>query len=158
MPEVQYSTVVTCKCESIYLDALTYGKRYDVLETDLDKNQLLIEGDNGRTRWFPSECFEMTTVELPRIASINFLDEITSPGQFCEINLEMSDGTKRWCYFVTPEHLAQSGDTLNGTDVRIHYASPHMVVVNHLTEDSVRLALDHIERQGQLLTCTLPRV
>ena len=49
---------VICVSEGVYGRALSRGKRYPVLGIDVEKRQLRIRGDNRRTRWFPSGCFD----------------------------------------------------------------------------------------------------
>jgi len=74
-----------------------------------------------------------------------------------EVELHMRDGSRRWCYFMTPTALAVCGDWIAGTQVRIHYGAPHMIVVaERLTEDLIERALQHIASAGDLEKCSLP--
>lgn len=74
-----------------------------------------------------------------------------------EVTLHLPDGTRRWCYFMTPAALAACGDPLDGTDIRIHYGSPHMIVVaGQLTEDTIARTLQQIDRAGEIERCSLP--
>lgn len=74
-----------------------------------------------------------------------------------EVELHMRDGTRRWCYFMTPSALAACGDWIEGTPIRIHYGAPHMIVVaGRLSEDLIEQALKHIARAGEVVRCTRP--
>lgn len=74
-----------------------------------------------------------------------------------EVDLHMRDGTRRWCYFMTPTALAACGDWIDGTQTGIHYGVPHMIVVaGRLTEDIIERALKHIARAGDIEKCSLP--
>lgn len=74
-----------------------------------------------------------------------------------EVDLHMCDGTRRWCYFMTPAALAACGDWIDGTQARIHYGAPHMIVVaGRLTEDLIEQALKHIARAGDIEKCSQP--
>ncbi|MDD4930278.1 MAG: hypothetical protein PHP85_13510 [Gallionella sp.] len=73
-----------------------------------------------------------------------------------EVILQLENGTRRWCYFMTPGALAACGDWIDGTQIRIHYAAPYMIVVAcQLTEDVIENALKHIDRAGEIEKCTL---
>lgn len=74
-----------------------------------------------------------------------------------EVELLMRDGTRRWCYFMTPSALAACGDWIEGTPIRIHYGVPHMIVVaGRLTEETIGRALMHIARGGEIEKHSLP--
>ena len=74
-----------------------------------------------------------------------------------EVELQMRDGSRRGCFFMTPTALAACGDWIAGTQVRIHYGAPHMIVVaGRLTEDFIEQALQHIASAGHLEKCSLP--
>ena len=72
-----------------------------------------------------------------------------------EVRLWFQDGTTRLCYFATPEGLANFGDWIDGTTVRIHYDSPYMIVVSKLDEQTIESALRYIEARGELEKCSL---
>lgn len=72
-----------------------------------------------------------------------------------EVVLHMRDGTRRWCFFMTPSALAACGDRIADTPIRIHFGSPHMIVVaERLTEDTIERALQHIARAGEIEKCS----
>lgn len=73
-----------------------------------------------------------------------------------EVDLHMRDGTRRWCFFMTPAALASCGDRIDETRVRIHYGAPHMIVLTErLSEESIDRALQHIARHGDIEQCSL---
>ena len=69
-----------------------------------------------------------------------------------EVSL-VTKGERRWCYFMTPEALANAGDWVPGTEVRIHYA-PNMIVVSEISEEVIEAALRHLASTGELEECT----
>jgi len=71
-----------------------------------------------------------------------------------EVTVTMNDGTKRWCYFMTPAALAAAGDWVPGTQVRLHYGAPHMIVVSELNADIIARVLQHLDQRGELASCT----
>ena len=72
-----------------------------------------------------------------------------------EVTIRMSDGHVRWCFFATPEMLKACGDTLPGTRVKLHF-SAHMIVMTELDEHLIKMAVHHMEQQGELIGHTLP--
>ena len=74
-----------------------------------------------------------------------------------EVVLDMQDGSQRWCFFMTPNALISCGDWVGGTQTRIHYGAPHMIVISErLTKDSIARALKHIAHIGDIEKCSLP--
>ena len=71
-----------------------------------------------------------------------------------EVTVTMDDGTSRWCYFMTPTALSEAGDWVPGTQVRFHYGAPHMIVVSELNADIVDRVLRHLDKCGELISCT----
>jgi hypothetical protein len=73
-----------------------------------------------------------------------------------EVDLQMLDGTRRWCFFMTPAALTCCGEWIDDTPVRIHYGAPHMIVLaGPLTEALIARALQHIARRGEIEKCSL---
>lgn len=151
---MQYATCIT---ESVYHDALTYGRKYVILDIKDDPHRpnIKVQGDNERVCWFPASCFDLTGADVPRLEAITICDELaTASSAAIEVEISLSDGQRRWCYFVTPEALRQFGDWIDGTTLHIHYGAPHLIIVDQLDETIINQALRHIEAQGELLTCT----
>jgi hypothetical protein len=74
-----------------------------------------------------------------------------------EVIVHFDDGRRRWCYFMTPQALANCGDWIDGTRTSIHYNAPYMIVVSgRLDEGIIEMALRHIDRHGDLEGCTMP--
>lgn len=146
----------TCVTVGVYAEALTYGKTYEILASDEDKNQVKVQGDNGRTRWYPCGCFDMTGRQVPRLLHIRLNDLTQTPfTSSVEVDLEFSNGQRRWCYFITPEMLSHlGGNKLADTERLLSYATPHMVVVSAISLEVIEQALNYIESQGQLLDST----
>jgi hypothetical protein len=90
-----------------------------------------------------------------RLHQIKITDTIDdSQTSSIEVEVELSNGQHRWCFFVTPELLAKQGDFIEGTEVRLHYGVPHMVVVSEISEDIINQAVLEIYRQGALIDCS----
>lgn len=147
----------TCIGESVYGVALTRGRKYEILALDEAKRQVKVEGNSGRTRWFPVGCFDLTGADAPVLSGITVRDALEPESSgWVEVDVELSDGQRRWCWFVTPALLMNTGERLHGTDIQAVYGVPHLIVVNELTEEVVVRVLRHIDRQGELLNCTQP--
>lgn len=146
----------TCVTVGVYTDALTYGKTYVILAWDEDKNQAKVHGDNGCSRWYPGYCFDMTGREVPKLLRIQQRDPSEDP-QTCavEVELELSNGQRRWCFFVTPDILSQlSGEITVGAERLLSYNAPHMIVVSAINYELIEQTLLYIQSQGELLDCT----
>ena len=72
-----------------------------------------------------------------------------------EVTLHLDTGERRWCYFMTPSALTNSGNSIEGTQIRFHFDAPHMIVVaGPLDASIIELALRDIDRQGLLMQCS----
>ncbi|MEM9478047.1 MAG: hypothetical protein AAGA58_00140 [Verrucomicrobiota bacterium] len=91
------------------------------------------------------------------IASIAIDDPVEShERQAIEVTITMKDGTRRWCFFVTPEGIPNYGDFLDSDhSVRIHFGASHMIVVSRISEDIVLKTLYHIDKVGEIERSTL---
>jgi hypothetical protein len=146
---------VTCISQAVYGEALTYAKKYDLLEFDSAKKQLKIQGDNQGILWFPSYCFDLDGGEAATIRQIIICDAIEKPiTHSIDVELELSDGQWRWCFFVTPECIAGCGDWLEGTQIIMWYGMPHMIILGDISEELIHKALREIEAQGRIIECT----
>ena len=147
----------TCITESSYSEALTYGNRYEILGDDKEKRQLKVRGENGKIRWYPYDCFDLTGGEVPKLTRMVICDSLKESGDWVEVEIELSDGQRRWCYFLTPELLAQqNGVTIGDAGSLLSYHAPHMIVVSTLSQEMIEQALRYIQSQGVLLDCTKP--
>ena len=149
------SAIATCVRVGVYADALTYGAEYAVLDHDIDKGQVQVRGDNGKKRWFPTYCFDMTGQPVVRLVRTTIDDPLDGPS--VDVVLEFSDGHQRWCFFTTPEVLSQrGGDAQVDGERLLHFGSRHMVVVSSITRAMIEQSLAYIESQGELLDCSRP--
>lgn len=98
-------------------------------------------------------CEEMSET----IANIEIEDSIESHHQRAiEVTITLRDGSRRWCFFVTPEGIPNYGDYLDSDkDVRIHFGAAHMIVVSRISDEIVRKTLAHIDDLGELERSTL---
>jgi hypothetical protein len=152
---IQDMSEATCVGEAGYGAALTYSRKYEILAVDEEKGQVKVKGDNGRGRWFHIGCFDLTGAEVAVLVGIRIRDNLEpEPSGFVEVDLELSDGQKRWCWFVTPDFLLTPGDQIEGTSIQALYGVPHLIVVNEVTAEIISQVLHHIERQGELSRCT----
>ena len=96
------------------------------------------------------------TMEIPHIADIQIDDDLSNQEHGAiEVTVTLSDNSRRWCCFMTPAALQACGDWIDGTQIRLHYGTPHMIVISGvLTEDLIRKALLAIEKSGKILDCT----
>jgi hypothetical protein len=83
-----------------------------------------------------------------------------------EVTVTLSDGERRWCTFVIPQHLETCGELVAGTEsrpaggpkrpVRFHYGNQHMIIASELSLPLIEVMLFEIDRQGELEACTQP--
>jgi len=149
----------TCIDESVYAGALTYGRKYPMLalEPNQQPRKVKIQGDNGRVRWYPALCFDLSGRDIPCLETIQICDDVVAADSvMIEVELTLSDGQRRWCLFATPTALTNTGDYINGTTIRIHYGVPHLIIVSTLDEQIINQALRHMERNGKLFVCSQP--
>jgi hypothetical protein len=73
-----------------------------------------------------------------------------------EVTVTMSDGSRRWLFFMTPAGLAACGDQLPGTQVRLHLGEWHMIVVSELSRDIIERVLHYLDEAGALEMRTIP--
>ena len=73
-----------------------------------------------------------------------------------EVTITLADESRRWCFFMTPSALANCGDFVEGTDARVHFGEPHMIVVSHVNADIIERVLRRLESDDELLRRTLP--
>jgi hypothetical protein len=177
-------SVATCIDQASYSSALTRGKQYTVLAYDAAKQQFRVQGDNGRRRWFPALCFDLTGQPCPIMQSFSIDDPIHDPQHDCiEVTVRLSDGQVRWCFFVTPRwlvtaltqgpppkqvekhglqlteltYLDTTLEAEDGTQFGLINV-PHMIVISDLSEATLARALGYIDSQNDLAACTLPLV
>ena len=65
------------------------------------------------------------------------------------------DGSRRWCFFMTPSALASCGDWIPGTKIRMHPGVSHMIVVAEISKEIIEQVLRHLDTEGELSTHTL---
>jgi hypothetical protein len=168
----------TCIEEWPYTEALTRGKKYEVLAEKEDS--IRIKGDNGRTKWFPKTSFDLTGKNLPVLQSFKIDDPIHDPRCDCvEVTIRLSTRRRRWCWFVTPKWLQAYFDhtlepkPINYDGLVMHQITylgetvttpsgsrfdaihvPHMIIVSELTSEAIEATLRHLDRCGELKNAT----
>ena len=91
------------------------------------------------------------------LASFKLDDPLDRPHEGAvEVTITLDSGEARWCFFMTPDRLAQVGDYVSGTRVRAHYDAPHMIVVSELSEDIIGKVLGQLDSEGALERCSKP--
>ena len=99
---------LVCINEGVYSKHLTYGKLYAVVKNDLEKRQVYIKGNTGKSVWIPSYCFEDPKhARIAVVTEMSVDDEITDQSHgFVEVTFTMEDDERRWCKFCTPSYLS----------------------------------------------------
>ncbi len=158
---------LVCVCESVY--DLTRGKRYAVVARDDENGQVRVRTDGGRLRLFSLGLFVDTGTSVTRVVSwrlddpiIDVLNGRNETNNSVEVSIKLDDGSTRWCFFVTPEHLRQllepqveTSPIPTWSEAPAIYAS-HMIVVPILTEEVIEFTLWYMDRQNELFDHTLP--
>jgi hypothetical protein len=150
--------LITCRIASVY--ALTRGKRYELLAHDGEGAQVRVRADNGRCRWFPSECFDLEGGHIPILTKWRFddpvLDELNGRDEtnnWVDISLVFDDETRRWCQMVTPGFL--KGLLEQRVTQPMIYAR-NLIVIRDLSVATVEQALTDLDQQGELFELSLP--
>lgn len=150
----------TCIKESTYSDALTRGKKYEIIEINHGTMQIRIRGDNDRIRWYPLYCFDLENKPVPKLMffSVEDIDDVLKnpTDAWTEVNIRLTTEDLRWCWFGTPSALARTGDIISDADVRFHYGNKHTIISNKLSYEIIEYILKQMDAQNELLDCTLP--
>ncbi len=95
---------------------------------------------------------------MTQVQTITIEDDLSIQGHAgIVVSVVLKSGERRWCFFFNPEAFACCGDWIAGTQIPIHYGSPHMIVVGAtLTEDLIHKAIDDLESKDMILACTRP--
>jgi hypothetical protein len=148
---------VTCISQGNYIEALTRGKHYLVLDRDDAKEQIRVRGDNQRHRWFSSHLFDFENRPLLTMVSYTVDDKIENRSHaWVEVTITFNTGEHRWCSFTTPLALAEYGNFIPNTTIRFHYGLSHVIIANELSVELIGDMLKHVEAQNELMRCTLP--
>jgi hypothetical protein len=148
--------IATCVDVGVYAHALTHGNQYPILARDIDKRQVRARGDNGKMRWFPTYCFDLTGQPVVRLVRTMIEDPLDG-AHSVDVEFELSDGQRRWCYFVTPQILSQlDGDAEFAGERLLSYHSPNMIVVSSITREVIEQSLAFIESHGEIVDCSMP--
>lgn len=147
-----------CVVEGVYEHALTRGRRYKLIDVDHDKQQYRIRGDNGRVRWYPEYCFDEADRSLLELVDFQIDERTVSPdGKLieAEVTVELSNGERRWCLFLTPAALERFGEWLEMINGRFLYDNRHLIFAQDLSEEAIGMMLDFLDREDHLLECTI---
>lgn len=148
---------ITCVTAGVYKHALTRGRRYTPLAYAGDMRTVKVRGDNGRTRWYPTHCFDLTGGEVAQIAKITIPDyQVWAADGDVEVDILLSTGERRWCWFLTPAALARLCEEPLVSAKLLLVGAAHHIFVDSLSEASIAGALRYLEHQNQLEGHTLP--
>ena len=139
--------IITCTRESSYRKALTRGKQYELLAEK--EGKVRVRGDNERTRWYSSICFDLDGNLAPRLSRWKFDDPPDELREtLIELTMQFDDGTYRWSIIATPASLK---NLLEERDMEPGIWASHMIVVRSLNPADISLTLSDLHRQGDLL-------
>lgn len=146
-----------CVDVSVYQNMLTRGKKYMIIAIKKDKSLVRLEDDNKNLHWFPTYCFDESDTNVPIIKGFK-IDETTTSDQkqVIEVTVYLSNGESRYCIFVTPAALANSGSFIEGTKIPFHYGNRHIIIAGEVSEELIDRMLTYIDSQGELIECTIP--
>jgi hypothetical protein len=147
-------TLITCLSIGSYRGALTRGRRYEMLGESENGRNVKVRGDNGRSRLYSTVLFDLQGGPAPVLVDWRFDEKALNEFQDAvDVSFSLDDGTRRWCFFVTPAQLA----VLLGQP----YAMPgiqatQMIVVRSLAPHVIEAMLRHLDEQGELISASLP--
>jgi hypothetical protein len=139
---------ITCTCAGVY--SLTRGREYELIAHNLEKNEVRVRSDRGRSNWIPSHCFDLKGGPVPVLTAWRFddlvIDEINGRDEtnnWVDIVLQFDDGIQRWCQMVTPDYL--KGLVQNPFEPMFY--SNRLIVVRDLATATVEQVLRHLNQQ-----------
>ena len=138
---------VVCTSSRNFIEALTYGKLYTVLEYDSSRGYR-IRGDNNRTRWYPGYCFSSSDTKV-----IRFVDFSEKEGDDFskEITVNFDDGSRRWFTIAEPRHLDHVN--IKGSN---YYQNVAIVFAEDIDQIDVGLVVRELQDKGVLVQASLP--
>ncbi len=92
----------------------------------------------------------MTLNKTEKTLKSFIIDDHISIEGAVEVTVELQNGQRRWCFFITPESLSKVGDYIPQTNVRIHLGVSHMIVVSQLDKTIIEKTLQLIDTEGGL--------
>lgn len=139
--------VVTCVRLCGFIENLTRGQQYEVVEEDRERQQVRVRNDKGRLRWFPQLYFDL----IPALVSWQFSaaieDEIEQP--WCpDVSFTLSDGTRRGCTVATPQFLTL---VLEPPMPQPAFWASELIIVRSYATEAVDQALRHLDEKGVLI-------
>jgi hypothetical protein len=148
---------ITCKNIGSYSEALSKGKKYEIIEEEKEKVRIM--GDNGRTRWYSKYCFDLEGNTVPVLIQWKFDDfveenDIGEDFNWIEISFKLSDGTERWSILYTPERLLTSFKRPNLDPPGLHIS--HLIIVRSYRKDDVDRILKYLDDNDELISASLP--
>ena len=148
--------LITCIRAGVYPDALARGRKYELLATSEDGRTVRVRGDNGRTRWYSTTCFDLASGPAPVLVSWQFDERVENAlDDLIHLSFVLDDGTRRWCTAVTPACLTR---LLEQPYAEPGMHLPHTIVVRSLAAEVVEQALRALDQQGELIAASLPLI
>jgi hypothetical protein len=146
---------VTCIIKS---RALTRGKKYPVLEKDEADRTVRVRGDDGRDRWSPMYCFDMTgdSHNLQPytiwIEAEHWPPERWPPADDnTSVNVTFADGTRWYAWFFSYANIAsqvaedqETGECLSGKYVW----ATDMILVDEVSRPRIEEVVAHLIAEG----------
>ncbi len=93
---------------------------------------------------------------MSRLASYSIEDNLSDADHSAiEVVIGLDDGERRLAHFATPDALKLFGDWVPGTKTRFHVG---LIIIEELTEDLIRAALDYLDGEDTLIEATRPYI
>ena len=140
----------------MYGHALTQGRQYEVIDSDVGRRLFRVHADNRRLSWFPIDLFDFWNAPAPTLAEWHFDDTITNEAEMThlpEVNFVLHDGTHRWSFLATPDALQR---LLIKPHAEPGICAAHMIVVKDYKMETVDRMLKHLDWWGELQEASKP--
>lgn len=142
---------VKCRQEGVY-PGLQRGELYEVLGESPDRGELILRDRNGRKRKYPASFFVDPNEPLTSLERWTTQDDCQPGCELCEVDLEFSDGSKRFVNFVELPNLAKRVAEVQGFSA----FTSHEILVQSISRERVSQILYALEAQDELLEHSLP--
>jgi hypothetical protein len=131
---------------------------YSIIGVDEGRRLVRVIDNNGNSRYYNEDCFDFSKGTLNALVSWEYDDKPEEIGDsffgWVEVTIVMSDKSKRWCKFITPELLSKM---LNKNGVYPPgFAMNKLIAVRSLAKDDIDAVLRYLDDENELELVSIP--
>jgi hypothetical protein len=148
---------VSCIKVPIYNEALTWGRRYVIMEIDETNQRVRVKVDDGSIQWFPDYCFDWTGNALSLQSYTVWIEaEEWEPGHWnpsddnTDVIVTFAGGSRWVASFFSYANIAaltaknrETGECLSG---KFFWASD-MLLVDEVSRERIEEVIGHLLKE-----------